>query len=229
MEKPTPEQFGLSEKQEKYYLHQTVAPDWAPISALVATVVILAIIAYWNVNYSGLNFGSIFRYIFQYVFPGLFIGAVLWLAINTALWSIWHVVYLAVPSYRAYKRYTSVKDNYAKGSKPSYRVPVQEMRLGYSVSKRMRSTPTCVGTMPPRVIPPFFAYGPPPHAWGQCLLLPLAISVVGSTPTCVGTISHVRASNSGRQVHPHMRGDNAQRLEGDGCAMGPPPHAWGQY
>jgi len=48
------------------------------------------------------------------------------------------------------------------------------------------------------------------------------------TPTCVGTISNASAACPPPAVHPHVRGDNANKLNPLFRSYGSPPRAWGQ-
>src|SRR5690606_39214054 len=95
--------------------------------------------------------------------------------------------------------------------------------------RRLRFTPTCVGTttftsaayakasVHPHVrgdnkvgkAPEQEESGSPPRAWGQ-RQTPLG-EVVGLrfTPTCVGTTANENCAARRAPVHPHVRGDNA--------------------
>ncbi len=53
--------------------------------------------------------------------------------------------------------------------------------------------------------------GSPPHAWGQRDGKTLSIVRERFTPTCVGTTIALLPAFHCIKVHPHMRGDNAQR------------------
>jgi len=111
-----------------------------------------------------------------------------------------------------------------------------------------RFTPTCVGTMPfvvifsgletvhPHVrgdnfIPSFLDgsfTGSPPRAWGQYYMLGIRTKSHRFTPTCVGTIGALRSTQTALSVHPHVRGDNAEKLVYMRTGYGSPPRAWGQ-
>src|SRR2546423_368680 len=72
------------------------------------------------------------------------------------------------------------------------------------------------------------ANGPPPHAWGQPLVMMIWPAAFRSTPTCVGTTSPGGCRARELSVHPHMRGDNLSTSPKYRPLTGPPPHAWGQ-
>ena len=48
------------------------------------------------------------------------------------------------------------------------------------------------------------------------------------TPTCVGKTLTCLDHNETRQVHPHMRGENAVIVRDGHPWLGTPPHAWGK-
>ena len=113
---------------------------------------------------------------------------------------------------------------------------------------RLGSTPTCVGTIrrrlhtgsSPWVHPhvrgddhgqlrrPEEQLGPPPRAWGRCLLSTRNVPVDGSTPTCVGTMSSRVTISVVTGVHPHVRGDDLPPIATVRFRQGPPPRAWGR-
>ncbi len=114
--------------------------------------------------------------------------------------------------------------------------------------RRVRFTPTCVGTIVQRAprmkhlaVHPHMRgdnvvhdvlsqipTGSPPHAWGQCGQLDQIERRRRFTPTCVGTMPWWTARATPTSVHPHMRGDNALLLAMAMPQDGSPPHAWGQ-
>ncbi len=54
--------------------------------------------------------------------------------------------------------------------------------------------------------------GSPPHAWGQYANVSFRFLALRFTPTCVGTIGFTSFKDSLFSVHPHMRGDNTEKL-----------------
>ena len=70
--------------------------------------------------------------------------------------------------------------------------------------------------------------GSPPRAWGQSRHQSAAVDGVRFTPTGVGTITSRGSSATLISVHPHGRGDNAQRVVYTSPLSGSPPRAWGQ-
>ena len=70
--------------------------------------------------------------------------------------------------------------------------------------------------------------GSPPRAWGQCYVCTRSRQTQRFTPTGVGTIRQTRRRNSSETVHPHGRGDNQMRCVLQRSIRGSPPRAWGQ-
>ena len=113
---------------------------------------------------------------------------------------------------------------------------------------RGRFTPTCVGTTQTGgLVPRSESIHPhvrgdnrgvydaivvfpdsPPRAWGQRRGYDEAYSGYRFTPTCVGTTCSGRFGRWGTAIHPHVRGDNAEREEGENPIFDSPPRAWGQ-
>ena len=111
-----------------------------------------------------------------------------------------------------------------------------------------RLTPTCVGTTPPTPSscrrPPAHPHvrgddtvrgsfacsksGSPPRAWGRRVQAGLAGVGVRLTPTCVGTTARSWRSSPCGTAHPHVRGDDVERLHEEAPAFGSPPRAWGR-
>ena len=116
------------------------------------------------------------------------------------------------------------------------------------IGRRLRFTPTCVGTT--RAYSPKYSIaavhphvrgdnmgtvepsregcGSPPRAWGQLNEYADIAAFCRFTPTCVGT-THMAWQNSLlKTVHPHVRGDNYKWASKKGKWYGSPPRAWGQ-
>ncbi len=113
--------------------------------------------------------------------------------------------------------------------------------------KRLRFTPTRVGTFPTRPAssatgpvhphtrgdiwaPPsgyLFLVGSPPHAWGHFHYVELEQSCIRFTPTRVGTLSRASFTVAFSPVHPHTRGDIDAPGREALKRSGSPPHAWG--
>src|SRR5690606_34911527 len=69
--------------------------------------------------------------------------------------------------------------------------------------------------------------GSPPHAWGGPRSdLPTDLDT-RFTPTRVGRTSERPPRRAPEPVHPHTRGEDALRVDGDPSRAGSPPHAWG--
>ena len=105
---------------------------------------------------------------------------------------------------------------------------------------RSRFTPTCVGTTPwqtsysaftpvhPHVrgdnsltlVVIIHVHGSPPRAWGQLSARPQRCLIRRFTPTCVGTTSASPWWSQSPSVHPHVRGDNTEKVV-DSTAPGP--------
>ena len=68
----------------------------------------------------------------------------------------------------------------------------------------------------------------PPRAWGRLVKYKIANATGRNTPTCVGKTSTHNARNSGRQKHPHVRGEDTTTGEGEHGAAETPPRAWGR-
>ena len=79
------------------------------------------------------------------------------------------------------------------------------------------------------LFPPSWArVGSPPRAWGQLPGLLGEDEMKRFTPTGVGTINGDDAARCRWAVHPHGRGDNAERDVYCPICVGSPPRAWGQ-
>ncbi len=119
---------------------------------------------------------------------------------------------------------------------------------GAVVVPESRFTPTRVGTMPPspgrarprpvhphargddfekRTVFPTNA-GSPPRAWGRSFQRWADGGDCRFTPTRVGTILATYFFSCGSSVHPHARGDDAQRPMDSRNLPGSPPRAWGR-
>ncbi len=114
--------------------------------------------------------------------------------------------------------------------------------------KRVRYTPTCVGTTRARTVTSCGASvhphvrgdnshrsrisrrrcGTPPRAWGQRRRARREDRHLRYTPTCVGTTSFTTRRATRNAVHPHVRGDNFTSEGLPAVQNGTPPRAWGQ-
>ncbi len=114
-------------------------------------------------------------------------------------------------------------------------------------SRRIRFTPTCVGTTVRRFRLPLrtpvhphvrgdYLYavfaalrhgGSPPRAWGLHTDVDASQIVQRFTPTCVGTTYGDSDSHEKRPVHPHVRGDYSNYFNPPPFIVGSPPRAWG--
>ena len=72
-----------------------------------------------------------------------------------------------------------------------------------------RFTPTCVGKTYSAGRSSFVTVGSPPHAWGRLYYLSRNIAYIA--------------------VHPHMRGEDSNRVAFFERDTGSPPHAWGRH
>ena len=111
----------------------------------------------------------------------------------------------------------------------------------------LRSTPTCVGNVPPRAVRTcrpavhphvrgecattsctnLSACGSPPRAWGMCHHELYELVGLRFTPTCVGNVQTAGPSPGRCPVHPHVRGECATTSCTNLSACGSPPRAWG--
>ena len=71
--------------------------------------------------------------------------------------------------------------------------------------------------------------GSPPRAWGRLAVVAIVNSFGRFTPTCVGTARRMRTARLRPSVHPHVRGDGAQRQSDLSRCAGSPPRAWGRH
>ena len=117
-----------------------------------------------------------------------------------------------------------------------------------SLREENRYTPTCVGkthlyarffrrsAVHPHVRGenPIFkvcdrqAVGTPPRAWGKRGRTGLRGRAVRYTPTCVGKTTHRACPLVPGTVHPHVRGENKNGVDGGQDCLGTPPRAWGK-
>ncbi len=121
-------------------------------------------------------------------------------------------------------------------------------QVGDAVHVRLaRSTPTCVGRTPGRLLAlgsgaehPHVRgedrsnrsmnaarAGAPPRAWGGRQGRAPAHRRRRSTPTCVGRTSRRSHPPTANAEHPHVRGEDALQDLNGGRAAGAPPRAWG--
>src|SRR5690606_23221708 len=70
--------------------------------------------------------------------------------------------------------------------------------------------------------------GTPPRAWGRPCRGRAACACLRYTPTRVGTTSSGASTGRRPSVHPHARGDDAQRCCSGRRVHGTPPRAWGR-
>ena len=68
----------------------------------------------------------------------------------------------------------------------------------------------------------------PPRAWGRLLLFPHHTTPTRNTPTCVGKTPYGREGYTPVQKHPHVRGEDLQRLVCAELQLETPPRAWGR-
>ena len=68
----------------------------------------------------------------------------------------------------------------------------------------------------------------PPRAWGRLEHQPAGDLDLGNTPTCVGKTPHWPRKCPCPWKHPHVRGEDIQRINNTGTGRETPPRAWGR-
>ncbi len=67
----------------------------------------------------------------------------------------------------------------------------------------------------------------PPRAWGGLQQSSRRFTAAGNTPTCVGRTAAIFSSSASDRKHPHVRGEDGNRLAEDDFSKETPPRAWG--
>ena len=69
----------------------------------------------------------------------------------------------------------------------------------------------------------------PPRAWGRLHLLPFHHQKRRNTPTCVGKTATLWRLKTAMKKHPHVRGEDCERLRMPRHIPETPPRAWGRH
>ena len=92
----------------------------------------------------------------------------------------------------------------------------------------MGNTPTCVGKTGTAEHEVPVDEETPPRAWGRRFHSTVGTSQIGNTPTCVGKTFGCSKGKTSFWKHPHVRGEDANRMWFFAGRAETPPRAWGR-